>query len=96
MKYNLKHKIKEIVLGNYSKATLETQTPKLVDSATKSIRSCRGRHRPRSQTDALAVTSLDIDGVKVGWCPQIKNSVANSYRSGSLGGKLAMNHRELP
>src|SRR6266851_6639201 len=56
MKYNLRHKIKEIVLGNNSKATLET--PKLVGSATKSIRSCRGHHRPRSQTDALAVMSV--------------------------------------
>jgi len=38
--------MKEIVLGNNSKAT----TSKLIGSATKSIRSCRGHHRPEPES----------------------------------------------
>ena len=62
MKYNLRHKIKEIVLGT-SEITANAE------HLTKSMRGCREleHHRPRPQSDALAVMSVWTSMVSVGW-----------------------------
>ena len=83
MKYNLRHKIKEIVLGT-SEITANAE------HLTKSMRGCREleHHRPRPQSDALAVMSVWTSMVSVGWYPRIKDLVANSYGGGCRRAKF--------
>jgi hypothetical protein len=74
MKYNLRHNIKEIVLG----------TSEITANAGHLTKSMRGRrelehHRLRPQSDALALMSVWTSMVSVGWYPRIKDLVANSY-----------------